>query len=199
MLLNFFLISWLAADLADYPFELWKGPTSHRGTLTVEKIYRAIDIPGMIEPKEQTLLEQLAREIQFDENESVVEFGTFFGRSTASISAGLKSNETFARNSGFYAYDSFECDLEGGFYRHVRDNAVRANVTDLLLKRGNRVDFFPIFEKYLDHYIKKGILRPQKCELKNSFPKGEAIRLMHIDSPKFYDEFRLILFRFSPI
>lgn len=164
----------------------------------MEKIYSGKEIPGMIEPIEQALLETLAKEISFDIEESVVEFGTFFGRSTACIAAGLKGNKNFSKNSKFYAYDSFECDLSGGFYPYVLSFARNSNCENLLKQDGSKVDFYSIFQNYLDHYIKNGILFPQKKELLNSFPENKAIRLMHIDSPKVYDEFKFILYRFFP-
>jgi hypothetical protein len=164
----------------------------------MEKIYSGREIPGMIEPIEQALLETLAKEISFENEESVVEFGTFFGRSTACIAAGLQVNKTFSKNSKFYAYDSFECDLSGSFYSHVLSFAKGSNCENLLNENGTKVNFYPIFQRYLDHYIKNEILFPQKEELVNSFPENRAIRLMHIDSPKFYDEFKFILYRFFP-
>ena len=164
----------------------------------MEKIYSGKEIPGMIEPIEQTLLETLAKEISFENEESVVEFGTFFGRSTACLAAGLKDNKTFGKNPKFYAYDSFECDLSGSFYPHVLAHAKSSNCEQLLKQNGGKVDFFLIFKNYLDHYIKNEILFPQKKELEDSFPENKSIRLMHIDSPKFYNEFKFILYRFFP-
>lgn len=164
----------------------------------MEKIYSGREIPGMIEPIEQALLETLAKNIKFDNDECVVEFGTFFGRSTACISAGLKANPSFLNNSKFYAYDSFECDLSGGFYSHVLSHAKSGNIEALLRIVENKANFFNIFQNYLDYYIKKGVLLPVKEELKNSFPANGIIRLMHIDSPKFYDDFKFILYRFFP-
>lgn len=164
----------------------------------MEKIYSGSEIPGMIEPIEQVLLESLAKEINFENDESVVEFGTFFGRSTACIAAGLKNNKTFSKNSKFYAFDSFECNLSGSFYPHVLSFAKSSNCENLLKEVGVKVDFFQIFQKFVDHYIKNEILFPQKKELMNSFPENKIIRLMHIDSPKFYDDFKFILYRFFP-
>ena len=37
-----------------------------------------------------------------------------------------------------------------------------------------------------------------QAELKNSYHKGRPIRLMHVDSPKRYIDFRFVLFRFFP-
>jgi hypothetical protein len=164
----------------------------------MKKIYVGKEIPGMIEPIEQELLETLARGINFDNSDCVVEFGSFFGRSTACISAGLEANESFDKSSKFYAYDAFKCEKSGWFYPNLLSHAKKNNVERLLETDGNTVNFFPIFEKYLSHYISSGILFPEIKELKNSFPKGQIIKLMHIDSPKFYSDFKFILYRFFP-
>ncbi len=156
------------------------------------------EIPGMIEPIEQILLESLARDIKFHEGDCVVEFGTFFGRSTSCICKGLKNNATFKRGSRFYAYDSFECDRSGGFYPYVASFAKSANIENLLQRKDSKVNFSAIFEYFLNGYIKDGILVVNKLELADSFPECDTIRLIHIDSPKFYNEFKYILYRFFP-
>lgn len=165
----------------------------------MNKIFYAEEIPGMIEPVEQELLYNLAKNIELSKGSNIVEFGTFFGRSTACISAGLISNPSYDVDCNFFAYDSFECDLNGGFYRHVHDFASRYKVDHLIEKDGNLVNFLPVFKKYLGEYIDQGILEPQKVELINSFPKCDKIKLMHIDSPKYYSEFKYVLFRFFPL
>jgi hypothetical protein len=165
----------------------------------MNKIFLGKEIPGMIETCEQILLQECAKNINFDQHDIVTEFGTFFGRSTSCISAGLKENDSFNnKRCRFYAYDSFECDLSGGFYPHVYSFAKQSNLENCLEIKGSTVSFYPIFKYYLDYYIKSEILFPEKEELKNSFPKGECIKLMHIDSPKFYNEFKFILYRFFP-
>ena len=165
----------------------------------MNKIFHTEEIPGMIEPVEQEMLYNLAKDIHLSEGSSIVEFGTFFGRSTACIAAGLLSNPRFNDNCKFFAYDSFECDVSGSFYPHVFDFASRYKVNHLIEKDGNIINFFPIFNKYLGNYINQGILEPQKVELRNSFPMCDKINLMHIDSPKYYSEFKYILFRFFPL
>lgn len=164
----------------------------------LEKVYSGSQIPGMIEPIEQALLRNLATEISFENEDTVVEFGSFFGRSTACIAEGLKNNNTFDKNSKFYAYDSFECALTGSFYPHVLQFARDCDCENLLQKNGHKVNFFPIFQKYVNYYIKNEIVFPKKSELVNSFPEEQAIRLMHVDSPKFYDDFKFIFYRFFP-
>jgi hypothetical protein len=158
----------------------------------------AESIPGMIEPSERELLYKLSRALAFVPGECVVEFGAFFGRSTNCIAQGLAANETFKANCAFYTYDSFECDENGGFAPHVLAFAELSKTADLIARHENKLNFYPVFEHFMASYINKGIVAPIKKELADSFPKSESILMMHIDSPKFYEEFKIILFRFLP-
>ena len=60
------------------------------------------------------------------------------------------------------------------------------------------MDFFPVFSHYLKDYIDASIVHPVRAELVESKPYSNSIILMHIDSPKFYDDFKVILFKFMP-
>lgn len=162
------------------------------------KNYLGSEIPGMVEPVEQIMLESVAKNMIFEPGDSVVEFGTFFGRSTACLSAGLKANSSFTSECKFNAYDSFECDIKGGFYPYVTSFAKNSGVENLLEISDGKVNFLPVFKHYLAAHINSAILAPQKAELSDSFHKAGRIKIMHIDSPKFYKEFKVILFRFFP-
>lgn len=158
--------------------------------------YKGHEIPGMIEPIEQQTLEELAMGVNFDSGESVVEFGTFFGRSTACLSAGLRVNPSFNSGCAFYAYDSFECGKGGFLYPQVIKLAQKHGFEHLLEKTDLGINFLPVFEHFLCKEIFDGLLLPQKAELTGSYHKGGKIKLLHIDSPKFYKEFKIILVRF---
>lgn len=155
-------------------------------------------VPGMTEPVEQVLLERLARETEFTSGDMAVEFGPFFGRSTASICAGLDVNQHFDSSCDFYSYDSFCCDVKGGFYPHVIKHATRYQVQNLIALSGDTVNFFPVFEHFLREDMQSGLLTVVKAELKDSYAGDRPIRLMHVDSPKRYTEFRYVFFRFFP-
>jgi hypothetical protein len=161
--------------------------------------YAGRDIPGMIEPIEQKTLEELAASLQFDENDNAYEFGAFLGRSTACIAAGLSSNKSFPRRARFFTYDSFECDINGGFYPYVISACKQHGLTELLRQNGDRLDFSEVFTKHLEYYLDANLVRPVKAELDQSLPFAGSIGLMHIDSPKFYQEFKVILYRFFPL
>jgi hypothetical protein len=158
----------------------------------------ADSIPGMTEPSERELLYRLSESLDFATGDAVVEFGAFFGRSTNCIAQGLAGNKSFTSDCAFHTYDSFECDEDGGFARHVfAMGGPRA--AELVSRSEKKIDFFPVFEHYLADYIAKGLVSPVKSQLQNSFPKSRRIVMMHIDSPKFYQEFKVILLRFLPL
>jgi hypothetical protein len=161
--------------------------------------YSGKEIPGQIEAVEQKMLEELAASMSFNANDNAVEFGTFLGRSTACIAAGLSSNKSFPSKGRLFAYDSFGCDIDGGFYPYVASACEQNGLTELLRRDGQKIDFSAVFAKHLKHYIDAGLVCPVKAELDQSLPTVGSIGLLHIDSPKFYDEFKVILFRFFPL
>jgi hypothetical protein len=153
-------------------------------------------IPGMIEPVERELLYRLARDLPFSDEDCAVEFGSFFGKSTAFIAQGLA--ERAVRPPTLYAYDSFGCDSYGSFRPLVFQFAASGGVTELVREESGRVDFLPVFQFYLKPKIDSGAVVTRRAELINSFPPDGPIMLMHIDSPKMYVDFKPILFRFLP-
>ena len=55
---------------------------------------KAKKIPGMIEPIEQSMLFELAQNVQLSSNDYIVEFGTFFGRNTYCLSSGFLKKQS---------------------------------------------------------------------------------------------------------
>jgi hypothetical protein len=157
------------------------------------------NIPGMIEPVEQKMLYMLASELNLTKDDQFVEFGTFFGCSTFCLSEGLSANKTRQKTNRLYAFDSFRCAQNGGFARHVTAFAENSRVAHLLSTDAHGIDFYPVFENYLGASIAQGLVQPVRAELRTSTPENIAsIALMHIDSPKFFDELKVIIFRFFP-
>lgn len=152
----------------------------------------------MIEGTEREMLFALARSLPFSAGENAVEFGCFFGRSTNCIAQGLAANPSFTGGSRFYAYDSFRCRKNGGFAPYVLSFSQQGDVLGLLRKEGDMLDFLPVFEHYLGSYIASGLVVPTRAELADSQPFAGDIALMHIDSPKYYDELKVLTFRFFP-
>lgn len=147
-------------------------------------------IPGMIEPIEQELLKAIAKSIEFDENDILIEYGAFFGRSTNCILEGVKNNKSYSSSNKLIIYDSFKCKSNGAFAKIVYQFAKGGKVETLISKDGDFLSFRRIF----DHYISSNIdLQVNECELQDLKPISSQIAFMHIDCPKFFSEFKYIL------
>jgi hypothetical protein len=155
-------------------------------------------IPGMIEPVEQALLTELAARPPIVAGAVIVEFGTFFGRSSACLVNGASQWWTPADGPVLRTYDSFGCAEGEGFAPHVFAFAGQGGVLDLVERANGRVDFQKVYRRYLGAAEEAGLLVTRRAELRDIEHDGAPISLMHLDAPKFYDEFKFILFRFFP-
>ena len=158
----------------------------------------AENIPGMIELVERSMLYSRVKSMPLEENDCIIEFGPFFGRSTNCIAQGLKANTNYHGNCKFYTYDSFQCDKEGWFAPHVLGAAKEGKVEELIKHEGEKIDFEKVFIHYLKPYIESKTITQIKSELNISLPPDETIAFMHIDSPKYYEELKVILSKFFP-
>ena len=149
-------------------------------------------IPGMIELGEQDLLVKHGSAIQLNNEDVIIEYGCFFGRSANCIIEGLKLNKTYIQSNKFILYDSFQCKKDNLFSKQVIFHAKRYNVDHLIIeKEGGVIDFRKIFEHYtLPTEI---TLEINQCNLHEIKHINKSIALMHIDAPKFYEEFKYIL------
>lgn len=165
-----------------------------KGTPTV---FNAAAIPGMIEPGEQQMLAQLALDAAAGRSGAIVEFGCFFGRSTACLVNGAAPVWS---GSGplVLAYDSFGCDDGDGFARHVVAFARQAGVENLLVRHDGRLDFQPVYRHYVGPAEDRGLLQTSRTELRDVRYDGGPIALMHVDAPKFYAELKPVLDQFFP-
>jgi hypothetical protein len=156
-------------------------------------------IPGMIEPVEQQLLTGLAADRFVAENGAIVEFGSFFGRSTACLVNGALTWWSPERAPTVYTFDSFACSgSRGGFAQYVKGFAHRAGVGHIVRIEGDRVDFRPVYDHFVGKAEAAGVLKTTATELSKAQRPDVPIALMHIDAPKFYAELKYILVRFFP-
>lgn len=87
-------------------------------------------------------------------------------------------------------------DLEILFWMRLK----KTNLLDLIKYEEEYLDFLDIFKHFMKEYIKINFLEWMQFDLKNSFPESKNdIKLIHIDSPKFFDEFVIICERFFPL
>ena len=148
-------------------------------------------IPGMIEPVEQELLYEVSKALDLSKKYSIVELGSFFGKSTNSIIHGLNDNST-NKGSVFHAYDSFKCQKNGNLAQHVVGFSEKFKVNHLLKKEGNSIDFLDVFKFYTANKFDK--LKIHQNELLDSTYSDKAkIAFLFIDAPKFYNEFYDVL------
>ena len=156
-------------------------------------------IPGMIETGEQQQLAALAREPFVADHGLIVEFGCFFGRSTACLVNGAAEWWTPERGGpAILAYDSFACVEGGGFARIVSNFARSGGIQGLLQRSRGRLNFHPVYQHYMSPAEASGLLSTTVAELRDTTFAGGPIALMHIDAPKFYEELKYVLFRFFP-
>lgn len=161
---------------------------------------KAMAIPGMIEEIEQKYLFDCVRGLKLEKDDCLIEFGSFFGRSTFCISEGAHKNPSLNKSNKLYAYDSFECHLEGGFYESLIYEVKRNKLEKYITKKGKFIDFSNIFSFYLKDYITTDFIEVMKCNLNNSLPpENKKVSFLHIDSPKFYGELKVIFEKFFPI
>jgi len=152
-------------------------------------------IPGMIEPAEQSMLQLICSEIDLNPSDIFIEYGSFFGRSSNCIIEGIINNKTYSKNNLFLVYDSFKCNTVGAFANHVYQFAAFGKVENLIEKDGNLINFRKIF----NHFISSNIhIEVKECDLQEIQPIPHPIAFMHIDSPKFYSDFRYILINHFP-
>jgi hypothetical protein len=162
-------------------------------------VFNAAAIPGMIEPGEQQMLTQLASEACAGAKGAIVEFGCFFGRSTACLVNGAAAHWAGAGSAPLvHAYDSFGCADADGFAPQVRGFARQQGLEHLLVREGGRLDFYPVYRHHLAAAEDSGLLRTTRTELRDARYEGGPIGLMHLDAPKFYSELKPILTRFFP-
>ncbi len=160
--------------------------------------HEAENIPGMIELVERSMLFSTVKSLSLEKNDSIVEFGPFFGRSTYCIINGLLANNSYTSSCSFVTHDSFECDEDGWFAPHVHKAAKSGKVEHLIEISGKKINFEKIFLHYMKSYLDSACLNYSKVEIEESYPSPNKIAFIHIDSPKFYEEFKVILYRFFP-
>lgn len=153
------------------------------------------NIPGMIEPIEQELLYKVSKNLDLKEKKTIVELGSFFGKSTNAIIQGLNANVSNNESRPFLVYDNYECSLTGSFAPHVNAYAKNFNVEHLLKISKSKIDFLDVFKFYTNK--KYNNLKIHQEELANSlYTEKEKISFIFIDSPKFYNEFYFVLKNF---
>lgn len=152
-------------------------------------------IPGMIEPIEQNLLLNLARAVDFSKG-VIVEFGTYFGKSTACLINGALQNPTLISNKiHLYSYDSFQTEIGKGFDKCIFKDAKKANLENALFINNNKVNFRTVYDYFLSSYEGK-IIQTTETDIKDLQVFNDNIELIFIDCPKRFTDFVYIFENF---
>jgi hypothetical protein len=152
-------------------------------------------IPGMIEPVEQNLLVNLASNTDLSKG-VIVEFGTYFGKSTACLITGVLNNSLKISNKiHLYSYDSFEAIIGCGFDKYIFKHAKMVKLENALFIDNNKVNFRAIYDYYLSTYEGK-ILKTTEMQIKDLKIFNENIQLIFIDCPKTFKNFIYIFDNF---
>ena len=161
------------------------------------------DIPGMTERIELKLLNSIGKSVKLEANEVMLEFGAYFGRSTRSIVNGVLQNKNIDLASRLEpvlkVYDSFSMPNEGGFDEHmledvdnVKSFARHWGVQDLLKEQDGKVSFRAVFDHYMSDIPEK-VLDVYESGLYQMEHDGLAIKFMHIDLPKWWEEYKYLI------
>jgi hypothetical protein len=152
-------------------------------------------IPGMIEPIEQNLLLNLASTIDFSKG-VIVEFGPYFGKSTACLLNGALQNPSLTKNKiHLYTHDSFQAEIGRGFDKYIFRDAKKSNLENALFIENNKVNFRSIYDYYLSSYEGK-LIQTAEIEIKDLQIFNENIELIFIDCPKTFKDFFYIFENF---
>ena len=164
-----------------------------------EAMKRIESVPGMIEKSEQLLLLKYASSIKINPEECFVEFGVFFGNSTACLAEGLLLNQKRYTSTKIFAYDSFNCPVDGKFVEQVREFAELCKRKSLLIERNGYLDFEGISREFLDGYLNRTLIEIKKGQISAYHAEEKPIALMHLDAPKSAQELSPIIRQSFPL
>ena len=155
-------------------------------------------IPGLIEPVEQNMLINLASNADLSKG-VIVEFGTYFGKSTACLINGiLKNSSAISKKIHLYSYDAFEASIGDDLYKLVLYHAKISKLENALSIDNSKINFRNIYNYFLGSYEEK-IIKTTEIQIKNLKKFNHNIQLIFIDCPKTFKNFIYILDNFFPL
>lgn len=151
--------------------------------------HQFLSVTGMMAYEERLNLYHLVQSAPIDKG-VVIEFGAFFGASTAAIQAGIQKKSPAFGLAEFYVVDSFLSRTSSSFTDHVRSHAKRQGDESLLKEENGFVDFHDCFLKNLGKPENMHISRQLLSEF--TFV-GKPISFMHLDLPKEWSQLNTII------
>jgi len=155
-------------------------------------------IPGLIEPVEQNMLINLASNADLSKG-VIVEFGTYFGKSTACLINGiLKNSSVTIKKNQLYSYDAFEANIGDDLSHLIYYHAKICALENALYIDNGKVNFRNIYNYFLGPYEEK-IVKTTQIQIKDLKNFNHNIQLIFIDCPKTFKNFIYILDNFFPL
>lgn len=142
------------------------------------------EVPGMISPQECRYLYHLASEL-YTGRGKIVEVGTWLGKSTSHIVAGVQHKHP---NQKLHCYDNY---IWIDFYNSHHSKTVSGTP---FLNPGE--DFLPLFKQYQLQYL--DWLEVVKCDMGDIKWTGGPIEVLILDAPKRFEELHRCLKIFLP-
>lgn len=156
-----------------------------------------LSIQGQVEPSECEMLLEIVKSVPFGPDDTIVEFGTLFGRSTACLVNGILEKNLPPRSAAYVrAFDGFTFPLTNDFHRYIVQAAEQRGLRPLLRFTADAVNWRAFYDHFLGSAKSAGILKTTEGEIANAANDAPRIAVMHIDAPKDYAAFRAILFNF---
>ena len=160
---------------------------------------QGLSIPGQIESIEMKTLYKIFKNVSLSDGDCVVEFGTYYGRSTYCIAKGLQDNKCYSSKIPFFAFDAFQSSKNGAMAPSIIDHAKKYHILQLIEETSSAINFQKAFIYYMQKFGLDSMITPISAKLHSSnIPDHLSVAAIHVDSAKFYREFKPILYRFIP-
>ena len=151
--------------------------------------YQFLRVTGMMGYEERLNLYHLVQSSSIDKG-VVIEFGAFFGASTAAIQAGIQKKNSASGLAEFYVVDSFLSRTSSCFTDHVRMHAKHQGAESLLKEENGFVDFYDCF---LENVGKPENMHIVRHLLSDFTFVDKPISFMHLDLPKEWSQLEIII------
>lgn len=142
------------------------------------------NVYSMVSIQEREKLYELARTYNFEEFDTILEFGVFFGGSSEALALGLAENPTFY-GQNILSLDSFNCPTNGAFYPILMQRAAMIYAVNQLKFSSTHVDWLQFVKNNLNIYPQIQLIQMDARDYKHN---DGPIALLHLDLPKFFDE-----------
>lgn len=143
--------------------------------------YSFLGVPGMMGYDERMNLYKICRN-ELSGKGVAVEFGSFFGASSAAIQYGLKGNRRGSFNAEFHVVDCFRSSLSSEFSELARELARRGHIEHLLIEEDGWLDFYKVFLSHVNETDPSLIVH--RCFLSDFIWERKPVEFLHLDMPK---------------